>query len=470
MNAFAKGVLFRVPDALQNIRNNWGILIITFLAMCSSWSFGQTGTINTFAGNGTDGNGGDNGSALSASVANPGGLAFDSKGNLYIVTSPAIPKVRKVDVNGIITTFAGTGVNGFSGDNGPAISAQLNYPLYVAVDSKDNVYVSDASNHRIRKIDTNGVITTFAGNGTGGFGGDNGPATLASLYAPWGLSFDRHDNLFIADHVNNRIRKIDTNGIITTIAGIGTIGYSGDNGLAINAQLYHPSSVVVDAADVIYIADWENNRIRTINDSGIITTIAGNGGVSYNGDGIPATSAELAAPYSIVLDQQNDIYIADAGNSRIRKISSSNGLISTTAGTGVHGFSGDNGPADSAEIYLPEGLTLDRCDNLYISEVQNKRVRKVTFHPNCFPESVNEVRTGNDIVIYPNPAKEQLTITGTSLMAIAVMNAIGQVLIAQKNYNSNKAIVNVSSLAAGVYFIRVSDKNGNVVTKRFVKE
>lgn len=204
--------------------------------------------------------------------------------------------------------------------------------------------------------------------------------------------------------------------------------------------------------------------------TGTITTFAGNPIVGpYNGDEISADTAQFDPNWALVFDSYGNLFISEYGEHRIRKIDSAH-IIHTVAGLGVSGYSGDGGPATAAKINNPEGVAIDHCDNLYISDEANNRIRKVTFHSNCFPESVNEVRTGNDIVIYPNPAKEQLTITGTSLMAIAVMNAIGQVLIAQKNYNSNKAIVNVSSLAAGVYFIRVSDKNGNVVTKRFVKE
>ena len=215
---------------------------------------------------------------------------------------------------GIITTIAGNGIAGYSGDGGLATNAELNNPYGVAVDSNGNIYIADTNNNRIRKVNsTTGIITTIAGNGTAGYSGDGGLATNAELYYPYGVAVDSNGNIYIADTYNNRIRKVNsTTGIITTIAGNGTAGYSGDGGPATNAQLNYPYGVAVDSSGNIYIADTDNNRIRKVNSTtGIITTIAGNGNPGYSGDGGPATNAELYDPSGVAVDSNGNIYIAD---------------------------------------------------------------------------------------------------------------------------------------------------------------
>ena len=371
----------------------------------------QIGVINTIAGIGLGGNTGDSGLAIYARIGNPIGMAFNNKGELFVCTGQGC-KVRKISVSGIITTFAGTGIYGFSGDNLQASVAKLANPEYVAIDKKNNVYISDASNHRIRKVDTFGIITTIAGNGIPGYNGDNILATSAQLYAPEGLNFDKYGNLFFADFNNNRIRKIDTFGIITTIAGNGNAGFSGDDSLAINAKLHQPISVVPDTnGDNIYIADWYNLRIRKVNTStGIITTIAGNGMSIYNGDSIPATSAQLNSPYDIRLDSYGNIFISDRSHNRIRKIEFSSGLILTIAGNGTPGFSGDSGIATSAQLYDPEAIVFDNCGNLLIGDLPNYRIRKVWFNTDTLPHSTVGI-TPNDTVI-----------TGTTVTTTASVN------------------------------------------------
>jgi sugar lactone lactonase YvrE len=426
--------------------------------------------ITTVAGNGTGGNGGDGGPAASASFSNPYGMIFDSKGNLYVVVGPSVPKVRKIDTAGIVTTFAGTGISGFSGDGGLAINAELNYPEFLAVDSKDNIYISEGSNHRIRKVDTNGIITTFAGNGIGGYNGDSILATAASLYAPWGMCFDRNGNLFIADHVNNRVRKIDTAGIITTVAGNGIMGFSGDSGLAVNAQLNQPTSVAFDNSGNLYVAEWGNNRIRKVDSLGIITTIAGNGLFTYSGDSTLAINNPMARLYSIVIDQSDNLFLTDCWNQRIRKVDIATGTINTIAGTGVAGFSGDGGPAVLAELYLPEGLALDKCQNLYISEVQNKRIRKVAINSICFPEKVSGGILNNTTTVVPNPAENEITISGLSnTNTISIINTLGQVVLSE-NSAGPKTTMNISVLSEGLYFIVIKDRQGKLRRMKFVKE
>jgi len=328
------------------------------------------GTITTVAGNGNPSFSGDGGPATSASLDNPMGLAVDSAGNLYIADSWN-DRVRKVS-SGTITTVAGGGTNGL-GDGGPATSASLFWPYGVAVDSAGNLYIADTNNSRIRKV-SGGTITTVAGNGNFGFSGDGGPATSASLYRPWGVAVDSAGNLYIPDAGNHRIRKV-SGGTITTVAGNGSQGSSGDGGPAASASLNSPMGVAVDSAGNLDIADWGNSRIRKVS-GGTITTVAGNGGYRFSGDGGPATSASLSDPCGAAVDSAGNLYIADFWNNRIRKVSG--GTITTVVGNGGGGFSGDGGPATSASLYFPCGVAVDLAGNLYIADTYNGRIRKVS--------------------------------------------------------------------------------------------
>ncbi len=334
--------------------------------------------ITTYAGNGINSTTGDGTPATSASVSSPTGVAFDSRGNLYIASYSG-EKIRKVDFStGVISTYAGTGSGGFSGDGGPAISAQIHWPTYMAVDDSDNLYFSDAGNQRIRKINAlTGIIQTIAGNGTCSYSGDGGLAISSGICSPYGLAFDSYYNLFFADRANNVIRKINTSGIITTVAGNNIIGFSGDGGPATNAQLRLPTSVAIDSLNNIYIADFPNQRIRRVDSvTGIITTVVGDGSGSYNGEGIVATSAGIN-PWDIKFDTKGNLYIADYGNQRTRKVDT-NLIVTTIAGNGISGYSGDGGAATLAQLYNPEGIAIDVCGNIYISDDANHRIRKVT--------------------------------------------------------------------------------------------
>jgi trimeric autotransporter adhesin len=341
-----------------------------------------TGIITTVAGNGTEAYAGDNGPATSASFDNlRGGVTVDSAGNIYVADYNN-NRIRKVaSGTGIITTVAGNGLPLFSGDNGPATSASLQNPSRVAIDGSGNLFIADTTNHRIRKVAFGtGIITTVAGNSSiGGFSGDNGPATLANLYWPSGLAFDSSGNLYIADYGNHRIRRVASGtGIITTVAGNGTAGFSGDGGAAIAASLYRPNDVIVDSSGDLYFSDYYNQRIRKVDSgTGIISTVAGNGIAGYNGDDVAATSAKLNNPEGVALDSSGNLYIADEWNHRIRKVDSGTGIITTVAGSGSYGYSGDNGPATSANVYDPTGVTVDSSGNLYITDWGSGRIRKV---------------------------------------------------------------------------------------------
>jgi trimeric autotransporter adhesin len=310
--------------------------------------------------------------ATSVGIGQPG-VAVDSQGNLYAILNSLNVVVRIDGATGLMTTIAGNGTQGYNGDNIPATSAELSFPEGIAVDSHGNVFIADTGNCRIREV-SNGIITTVAGNGVQGYGGDNGPATSAELYQPPGIAIDSSGNLYIADSGNNRVRIV-SNGIIATFAGTGQYGYNGDSIAATSAELHSPTGVAVDSNGNVYIADWNNNRVREVS-NGTITTLAGTGQQGYNGDNIPAVSASLDSPMGVATDGQGAVYIADSVNERIRQVSS--GIITTVAGNGHPGYNGDNIPATSATLLLPNGVAVDSQGNVYISDSKNQRVRQVS--------------------------------------------------------------------------------------------
>ena len=313
----------------------------------------------------------------SVSVPVSYGVAADSAGNTYF-PSPNLNAVFKADSSGVVTRIAGTGLPGFSGDGGPALSAKISGPQGVAVDAAGNVYIADTGNQRIRKIGAAGTITTVAGNGSCcGDTGDGGPATSAQIGIPYGVAVDSSGNLYLSDTLNNVIRKATASGTITTVAGNGTYGYSGDGGAATSAQFWGPYAVAVDASGNLYIADRYNSRVRMVSASGIVTTVAGNGNCGFSGDGGPATSACLDWPSGVALDAAGDFYIADSNNNRIRQVTSG-GTITTVAGNGTVGDSGDGGAAASAQLYYPDSVAVDTGGNLHITDSGNARIRLVS--------------------------------------------------------------------------------------------
>jgi len=303
----------------------------------------------------------------------------DASGNLFIADTEN-QRIRKVSTSGIITTVAGTGTKGFSGDGGLSAVAMLANPSGVAVDVSGNLYIADTINFRIRKVSAGGIITTVAGTGTEGFSGDGGSATSARLSTVSGLAMDAVGNLFIADTGNSRIRKVSAGGTITTVAGTATGGFSGDGGLAPLAQLRVPYGVAVDLSGNLFIADTGNQRIRKVSGSGIITTVAGNGTEGLSGDGGLATAAQLTGPFGVAADGVGNLFIADTENNRIRRVSAS-GIMTTIAGSNIQKFAGDSGPAIDAVLNGPIGISPDTQGSVFFSEASGSQIRRLIMPP-----------------------------------------------------------------------------------------
>ena len=335
------------------------------------------GMMTRYAGSGESGFSGDGGPAIKANFKTPAGLAFDPEGNLYIADREN-HRVRKIDTSGNISTFAGIGKAGFSGDGGPAVRAKLNLPSGLATDKKGNLFISDRSNDRIRVVDKKGVIRTYAGTGVAGFQGDAGPALKAQLDKPFGIALDEAENLYIADRNNNRVRKVSPEGIITTVAGDGGFFFMGDNGPAYRASVAAPTGVAVDKKGNLYIADRNNNRIRLVDKLGMIRTVAGTGQQDYNGDSETARETNLYLPFGLIVDSNDNLLIIDRSHYRIRRIDPKSGEVETVAGNGLKLFAGDGGPATGATLSFPHGMFLDKDDNLIFSDKGHYRIRKIT--------------------------------------------------------------------------------------------
>ena len=370
--------------------------------------------ITTTIGTGTSGYNGDNIMSNSARIYYANSVVLDKTNSNIYIADCYNHRIRKVDINSnIITTVVGTGTAGYNGDNILATNAQINGPSSrIAFDSAGNYYFGDFYNNRIRKVDiATGMISTIAGTGVGGYNGDSILAINAQLYHPEGVAIDNNSNIYFADNANHRIRKINSaTGIITTVAGNGNGGYNGDSILATSASLKFPTNVALDSNQNVIIPDWQNHRVRKVNiNSGLITTIVGNGTGVYNGDSIIATSASVSTPVDVAFDSQWNLYIASEFNYRIRKISSVTGIITTVAGNGNAGYNGDSISAVTAKLNFPTGVFVDYCQNLFIADPQNNRIRKVWFNTDTLPQ-VSATITPNDTVIIGT----QITTTATA--------------------------------------------------------
>ena len=335
--------------------------------------------IKTVAGNGTYGYTGDGASATAAQLSIPYGVAVDASGNIYIADTYN-NVIRKITTAGVISTIAGNGTAGYTGDGAAATSATFNAPQGVSLDAAGDIFISDTGNNVVREINTAGIVITVAGNSYSGYSGDGGAATAGSLWSPTAAVVDSKGNLYIADSGNNAVRVV-TAGIITTFAGgyygHGYPGYYGDGGPAYQAEMNNPTGVAVDSKGNVYIADSNNNVIRVVTPNGIINTFAGNGTGDYTGDGGKATAATLQHPTGVALDANGNLLIADFVNNVIRQVTPA-GLISTVAGNGLQGYLGDGGPAASASLYLPGAVAVDSAGNLLIADLGDGVIRRVT--------------------------------------------------------------------------------------------
>jgi hypothetical protein len=332
-------------------------------------------TIWTLAGTTVQGDTGDGGQAREAQIALPRSVSPTNDGG-YIFAEPWSDRVRKVGPDGIISTFAGTGVAGFSGDGGPATAAQVNFVHAAAPMSDGSFLLADTLNRRIRKVSSSEIITTVAGTGDAGYGGDGGPASAAQINNPRSVVGLADGGFLIPDTNNHRVRKVSPSGIITTVAGTGASGFSGDGDPATEAMLSLPFGVAPTPDGGFLIVDVGNQRIRKVSAEGIITTVAGTGVAGYSGDGGPATAAQINNPHNVASRPDGAFLIADASNERVRQVSAS-GTITTLTGTGVRGYSGDGGPSDGAPISVPKGVAVTAANDVLIAEEQNHVIRFV---------------------------------------------------------------------------------------------
>jgi hypothetical protein len=449
--------------------------------------FSNSQVINTYAGDGdyhtTYGGGyysGDGGQATNAELSSgPMGINFDKNGDLLICHHDLIRKVNTL--TGIITTIAGDTSATAIGNGGLATNALVDEPYSVCIDATGNIFISDYWANEIRKIDiSTGIIDVYAGIGTNGYGGDGGSATNAKFNSVFRVYVDTSlKALYISDEYNYRVRKVDmVTNIITTYAGTGTTGYSGDNIPATNAKLSRVLGLCSDRFGNLYIGDYDNGRIRKVEaTTGIISTFAGTGVVGYSGNGGPATNAMISEVSSICFDSCWNMYFADGslggGNYCIRRIDAVTNIITTVVGRDSAGFYGDGGDATAALITRPTGLCIDKYNNLYISDIDNYRVRKVNLSLiSCESGTTNikPIPTNASISIYPNPASTTIAITSPNKISqIAISNLLGQTEYSNA-YDKEKIEINIANLPPGIYMVAIIDEEGNKNMKKILKE
>ncbi len=393
---------------------------------------------------------GDFGLAYSADVGNPCGIAKDSYGNIYIVNATC-RTIRKIDTAGIVTIFAGDGTTGYSGDGLAANLAAIGIPEALAIDKMDNLYVSDQLNHVIRKVNlATGIISTFAGNGTTGYSGDLGMATSAQIDNVRGIAIDNALNVYLADANQQVIRKIDNSGIITTIAGTGAFGFSGDSSLATTAQFNSPTGIAIDNFGDLYVADYGNHRVRKIDlGTGIITTYVGDGGGGWIGEGVLASTASRSTPFGICFDSLNNLYVTSGLYTGVSKIDNSQIITTLSFNTFVDPY--------ASAIFNPLFITCDANGTLYMSESNVHFV--IQADQNLTSVTTNQ-EENNSINIYPNPSNDFFTIENknTESYRIFIYDAIGNLVLSDFSTSSIKQI-DINFLTAGMHMINIIDEN-----------
>jgi len=470
------------------------------------------GVISTIAGNGTAGYNGDGIAATAAELSNPADVCWSAvTGNIY-VADEVNSRVRMINTTtGIISTIAGTGVMGSTGDGGQATAAEVSWPFGILVDPAGNIFIAEYGGERIRKINTSGIISTYAGNGTAGYGGDGGQATAANLDAPLKIALDPSGNLYIADAYNDRVRKVNTSGVISTYAGTGAAGFSGDGGQATAAVLNWPFGVGADGAGNVYVCDFSNQRIRLIKPSGIITTIAGNGTAGFNSDGSPATTKELSDPSKLVSDAAGNLYISEYNNQRDRELTTvilpialssftadyvqqkNTVLCQWTVATQINNKLFTVEKTTDFQTWKELG-TLQGAGNLSFSTdysltdyepslgTSYYRLTQTDFDGNqtiYAPVAVNVGDpSGSTASLYPNPVNESATLDYYSAsndepIVITIIDAFGRTIrtltlnTMQTGYNA--LTINTSGLVKGIYFMRVNSSAQNLSLK-FIKD
>jgi hypothetical protein len=441
------------------------------VALSSSlFTIGKAQTITTVAGDGTASFSGDGGQATAAGMSYPWGTKVDAAGNIFI-SLIYDDRIRKVNTSGIISTVAGNGTTGFSGNGGPATAAQFQYCHGIALDNSGNILEGDGNNQEIRIIDsTTHIINDFAGNNVAGNSGDGGPATAAEILDPYTVAVDGSNNVYVSSY-SDCIRKVNTSGIISTFAGNGSNGYTGDGGPATAAEMGITFGMIADNNGNLYFQDSQFFTIRKINTSGIVTTIAGIPSMhGFSGDGGPATAAEMYPNYGgIAVDAFGDVFIADYNNNRVREITAA-GIINTVVGNGTAGFSGDGGAATAAELNGPNDVSLDAAGNLYVTDANNNRIRKVT----GLVTGITQIESVHpQWSVYPNPGNGVFNIvasgqgSATGENRIEVYNMLGEQVYSGMLKPLNASVVtnrvDLGSVPAGVYLYRITDSDKSVL-------
>lgn len=431
-------------------------VLLSLLTVAPFCSLGQSGIITTFAGTGAADTTGDGGPATDCALYYPTGITFDATGGAFIIDG-ANRTVRKISAAGIISHFSG-------------LPGDYTYLAGIATGYDGKVFFTDRGQNRIFELSSTGIANRIAGFGTTSFSGDGGQATHAGLARPTDITADEAGNIYFTDQENHRVRKIAIDGIITTVAGNGTDGFSGDGGDATAASLNFPGGIAVDHTGNLFIADCNNNRVRKVTTDGKIVTIAGTGTGGYSGDGGAAAAAEFYYPGDVMVTPNGSLIVTDVNNHVVRRIKP-DGAVETIAGTGTRGFSGDSIPATSAQLWFPWAVTHDNHGNLYITEMGSHRIRKIA---GAIEVSVNEYMAEHSkrITIFPNPAYDKISVTvPTQSMAcnatVTVIDCLGNA-VQRVAIKSSTTTISIADIADGMYLLRLQNAQASETT-RFIK-